>query len=746
MVRRELAEAQADETSETEQLEWLLARAVPGTPYARPVGTPQSLAAITLADVRQFVTRYYVPERVILVVTGPTAGEQVSRTAIQLGGAIVAGPDPADRSTWVEPEPAEAPTPALDGPVAQGIETRSAAVERPTLWVAWAVPGELQGGGPRAIAAAQYLEYRLSAVAARLQERVVSGDATTLRHQGVSLVVGQLTLRDAGDAQRALDAFRSEKRFRHGTSFLEKEDLIAKEAVRDALVLEHQLAMESLDTGGLAATLRTTGMTDALAGLERLIKQQLSADTHDYVARYLDDKRLVALLVVPGGAPRLTGALMGRGEQRGGDTLDGEPDAGTRLDFSRLRPAVPVIERRRLSNGLEVVVAPRPGFPVAGARLVIRAPGVSARDLDLETVALWSSACSGQRFRPADGHLLSTTHGPASWLPASLSHMACGARAPEFNAPAFERLRRAIADELERRPVQGDDRLTRIFLSSLFPGAGYEQPSNPDVIRDFGTGEAKAFLRQTLRPDRAVLIISGAVKPDAELWKGLEKLFGSWKPADAEAKALPGPAPLPEQRRLVIIDQPGATQASLFLGVRVTPRAARDEPAWLVLSDHLTTALEQRLRVEQGLTYGVHASSTDLSRGSALVVRTTVPSAGAAGAIQAILSGLEATRAPLDAAALERARQRVAREQLLRFGTSQRNGRRLEELFLYRLPTDEWDTFMPRLAAVQPAGLQAVAQGLGVGREQIVVVGDARQLRPALEAAGLLLPEGAGQP
>ena len=51
-------------------------------------------------------------------------------------------------------------------------------------------------------------------------------------------------------------------------------------------------------------------------------------------------------------------------------------------------------------------------------------------------------------------------------------------------------------------------------------------------------------------------------------------------------------------------------------------------------------------------------------------------------------------------------------------------------------PAGYWEAFPASLATVDPARVQAAARDLAIGREAVVITGDASRLRPRLEKAG----------
>ncbi|GAO04233.1 pitrilysin family protein [Anaeromyxobacter sp. PSR-1] len=738
VVAREMAERHAGQ-DEPRQLDWLRARALPGSPYAR-AASAESVARITLEDVRGFVRRHYTPASVILVVTGPEPGASVSARALRAMGALANDGAPARLPVAFRP-----PRPDLTAPVARDLEVREAPVDRPVLWLAWSMPGDADRGVPRALAAEEYVRRRLSWMQYEHAGLVRSVDTTVDRMDGVALVVAQIELTRREDAQAVLDAFRSVRRFWRGLGAGADLDDDAKRWIRDNLLLRSHLRLEALEVADAARYFRTTGEPDFVGGWQKQVAVSLTTDSKEYVERYLDDARAAALLVVPGGRAA-AGPVAGvaAGADHHGPAPE-EPGVAV-PPVPAMRAGLARAERRRLPNGLEVVVAYRPGFRAVDARLVFRRdPGLRS-DADLQYLASLASPCgiAGRIahynvLRATPDSLFATIHYPSDLVDQVLVNLSCRASQMTFDAPVFERLRTATVQELDRRPPgqSENERAGALLLTRVFPGEPFGVVVDAARVRGYATSAAKRFHDATFRPDRASLIIAGNVQPTPELWSRIEQLYGGWRGLDATPPAALPAVPLPARRQVVVMDRPGAQEARITLGLRIPPRALRDDPATRVLVDVMERGLFEDLRVRRALTYGVSPALIDTVRGSALFLDTTVEARQARDAVQALLDALAAGTRGIPQEPLDRAKLRVFRDHLRQFGTSARDGGMIAEAFVQGLPADEWDTFGDRLRSVTPQRVQAAAQAAALDREVILVAGDAATLAPALRAAGL---------
>jgi zinc protease len=723
VVVRELLSA-GGPTSTAGQVDWVAARAFPGHPYGR-AATPASLRGIALDDVRAFAGARYVAPRLVLVVVGPSPPAELLAAA-----RAAFGPLTGDPRAPVAPDTTAPAPPDLDAR-APGLEVRPGAVERPVLWLAWAIPADDAHGGARALAAVRFLEARLAPVLDRKErDRSLGLDLHAHAVGGAALVLGRVALRSPRDAQPIVDALRDELRFHRW----EGDDLANKDRLRAQLELEAFVRLEALDPTDVARWFRATGRADYLRALPGAVGEGLGGDTARWVEEWLRPDRLVAVAVVPGGEPP---ADPGGGEDRHHDEPpDAEAAPGDPARAMR-PPGLGGAERRRLANGLEVVIAPRPGFRVVSAHLVVRTAPAGPLQRTLEVLALRSATCADKPATVAGDRVEFGARAPTALLGDALAQVACRTRSLRIDGPAFDRARDELARSLAHSAPGVHERAGQRLVELLYPGHPYATEVTAETVRRLDAGAAGRWLASALRPDQGALVIAGDVPVDGRLWRELEDLFGGWRARGGGAAPVLPPPPLPARRAVALVDRPGWPGAELTVGVRVPPRGARDEPAFRTLARRLEDALRARLRGDAPLAYRVSVSVLEQSLGSALLVSTSVDAERAADALGAILGELAASRAPLAPDALRRAEWRAVREAGRGLGTSFRNALRLEELFVHRLPADAWDTFAARAASLEPAALAAAAGAWGIGSEAVVVIGDAGRVAPRLRAAGL---------
>jgi zinc protease len=769
-IERDVVVSEHRERFETDpdgaQLQRLLAEAFPDHAYGRPVaGTPESLRTIALGDVRAWTAQRYVPPNAVIVVIAPRKAREVAELVLQAFGEL------AEPGSGVPVEPVVRSVPGLppspEGDIVPA--TLQAPVPQPVVWVAWPVPGERSRREPQGHAAAAALDAafagKLATAYLGTSYQVVEGfGAFYVPFAGAGLVVMRVELARAGDAGKIVDLVKSAAfELRAGDDLTGQGSLPGRGRAltdqgrtnvilhtRDQLLVGAYLDLERIDGGRVASFLRATGEPDYLAGWQRNVAAQLKFDVNVYASEFLRRERAVAVVVTPD-ANGLARAVVGRaaaGEAH--DALDASgdgpaPDAAEALAAARA-PGLDGAARRVLPNGLTVVVARRGTLPVARVALVVRTTADGAAGAPgLGTLASWSGFAlfaahdavmvgGDASTRLEVERVLYAQHGSSANLDVLLEATAEWAR--DQRARWFDEAKDVVTRRAARLDVDPDTVAARALRKALFPGHPYGRAPTAESIRSIHSGDVDDWLSEEIRPERSTLVVVSDQDPSPELWTAIEGHFGGWRRGGAPRVEVAAP-PLPAVRRVLLVDRPGASQAVMVAGLRAPPLAARDAAAHEAVEWILENRLTDRLRVQQGVSYGVAVETLDLERGAALLVGAAVDRDAAASALGALLAAPRAlAEAPLFPADAARARWQVARATAFAYDTTADVAAALTRLATYRLPPDHYDRQPASIAALDPARIQAAAAALAVGREAVVVAGDAKLLRPQLEKAG----------
>jgi zinc protease len=739
---------QRQETSpEGAQSAKLLATALPGHPYGRPAGgTPESVRRLTLEDVHAFVRQHYTPAHAVVVVSGPLPPAAL-REAVMQGFQAHLG---EDRPTFLPPVQRTPPPMPEEPEKKRELVVETGPVLTPRLWLTWPVPGRFSGKTPQALAAAELLEAMLSRNLAQ-DERIHAAfvftdvmDGVTLITVGVELARQQDALKVAEKVQDQLIVPVMDKGWTGaGTGF-----------ALGRLLTDTYREWELLPNAQVARFLRATGRADYVSAWQQQLSEELSSTLQPYLYEYLRRERTRVLLVVPGGTAvsatqgQAFTPLRGPGDVEHWDVP--LPPGARDVRGVAQPPGLHAVERFTLPSGLEVVALRREGTSLVEARLLLRTglAGEGGRAVLLPRAALqtsWGSAWlhawrvgAHVQTRVAEDHAGVVVSAASGNLPHVLDDLGQWSMQARANYSFFAR--DWYARQLAREATLPHTRAEQAMRARLFPGHGYGASPTEAEARALTDDDAEAWLERHLRPEHATLLLVGELPPLPELRKQVEGLMGGWHGSPHERPPGPAPSPeppLPSARNVVVVDRPGAGQADLHLGLRWRTLEAGQEATADTLTSLLQERLQRQLREQLGLTYGVQVATDVQARAATLHVRTAVDARSAAGTLEQVLAELGTLEdSPLADEVVERARWQVARGYDLRFRTVAATAAQLERLYRLGRAQNHWETYPDHLASVTPGSVQALVRQLHLGKETVVLTGDAATLRPPLEAAG----------
>ena len=426
----------------------------------------------------------------------------------------------------------------------------------------------------------------------------------------------------------------------------------------------------------------------------------------------------------------------------------------------------PAFRRQRLSNGLTVMAADLPGRPLVSASLVYR---IGAADepagLAGATVLAARTLTEGTERYDAVGlveaaeRLGASIHVEAGWdalqagvdVPASrlgqaLELLAEVVEHPTFPESEFERLRDERLNDILQARAEPRRRADEGYAATIYAGESpYHRPAGgtTETVGRLTRDSIRSVYRRGFDPASITLIGAGDLGGQ-DLPSIAERLMGSWSQApEAGPVSRPVDRGSTTGRHVRVIHRPGSVQSELRAGHVGVPRRIEDFHAVSVLSAILgglfNSRLNRKLREEKGYTYGASAGF-DLRRASGpFTARAAVATAVTAPAVSDMLEQLEQIReSPVEPAELVAARDFLVGVFPLRFETPGPVVTALTGIAVHGLPDDELARYRPAIEAVTiDAVLASARKRIRPERFAIVMVADADQVVPDLEAAGL---------
>ena len=422
---------------------------------------------------------------------------------------------------------------------------------------------------------------------------------------------------------------------------------------------------------------------------------------------------------------------------------------------------LPEMREARLGSGLRVVVARRPGVPLAAARLAVRAG--SALDPEgafglAHLVAISARRGAGRRSGRAIDDLVeslganlaggaeedASVHGlsaPVEVLPRLLEVLAAVVARPTFPLAEFERLRRSERAELAHDADEAATVADRALLEAVYASHpyGHAVEGRGQDLGKIRRRDAEAFHGCWFGPGSALLVVSGPVDPGATVEEA-ERRLGAWKPAPATPDEFG--AAIRRPRRVVVVDKPDASQVQIRIGGVAIPRRSPDYfPALVgntVLGGGFTSRLVEAIRVNRGLTYGVR-SRFGVGRSTGLFAVSSFTKNETAGELVEVALEEMARFAASGPTGEEitRGASYLAGLFPLSLETHDQWADRIVDAWIYGYEVDEVRGYQERIRAVTPEQAQAAtARHLPIDDGVVLAVGPAGPLEKQLARFG----------
>jgi zinc protease len=419
----------------------------------------------------------------------------------------------------------------------------------------------------------------------------------------------------------------------------------------------------------------------------------------------------------------------------------------------------PPFREMQLENGLRIIVVEHSGQPLANVSLYVRS-GAAAESAELAGLAgmVAELVTKGTATRSATeiaetiervGGQLNSSAGN-DWLTVSSSvltdHLPLAfeligdvALRPTFPDEEVAVTRRRTLSGLQAQLGQPGTIAQRQFLRDVY---GVDHPYGvspiPGTVEAISRDDLVRFHTDHFTADNALLVVSGVV--DAT---GVEALarqhFGEWRRGAPVRAALPQP-PVRQQTRIALVHRPGSVQSNIRLGhLAIRP----DNPDYFpltvlnnIVGGGTDARLFQILREERGWTYGAYSQLTrpvDIGYFAAQAeVRTEVTDSALSEMLRQ-LHRIRDERVPADE--FEGAKSFLAGSFPLRIETAGQIAGQIATARLLGLPIEYMSEFPQRIMAVTVDDVQRVAREyVRPDRASIVVVGDAREVLPMIEA------------
>ncbi|WP_412061070.1 M16 family metallopeptidase [Rubrivirga sp. IMCC45206] len=402
-----------------------------------------------------------------------------------------------------------------------------------------------------------------------------------------------------------------------------------------------------------------------------------------------------------------------------------------------------------LDNGIDVTLVPYGALPKATVYAVVRSgnvdegPGQTAL-ADVMAGLLTEGTTSRTAAEIADqaadlGGSISagagldqtfvTSRVLSEFTPDAVALVADVLRNPAFPDDAFARVQR---DQLRGAAIarsQPGTLARAAFTRALYGDHPYQAVVLPDPaqIEAFTVADARAFYDATVGPRRTRLYVVGQFDERA-VEAAVRDAFGDW--AGGPAMSDPTPPTVTDGRRVILVDQPGAAQSNVTVGLSTIDPTADDFVALQVtnalLGGSFGSRITRNIREDKGYTYSPGSSVSTRFRDGTWAESAAIQTPATGAAITEILYEIDSlATTPPSAEELEGIQNYLAGTFVLQNSSPGGIASYLAFLDLHGLGRDYLERYVERVYAVTPEDVRRVTeQYIRSGDAAIVVVGD----------------------
>ena len=716
------------------------------------IGSLADLNAASMDDVKAFFRQYYAPNNASLVIAGDFDQKQAKAWVEKYFGPIATGKD------ITRPNPK---VPTLGGEIRKTYEDD---VRLPRVYMAWHTSAQgskdepaldilgailSSGRGSRLQKKMVYDQQIVQSIFASNQTREIGGNflvVATARPGGKTLEEIEK------DINAELEAIKT-------TAPTQDEIMRAVNDIESSFVFGLQTVLGKADSMNSNAT---------FFGKPDLFQKQLDeyravtpAEVQRVAKEYLTGNRLVMSFVPRKGA-RPAGEVAKEESSDKKKTKD-EKDYSVNLPKSGPDPkfSLPPVEKKKLSNGLEVWMVRQPELPIVSMNLVLNTGGAanpagkeglasmtaglldtgtktrSAVEIANQLQSIGANLGAGSSWDQTNVSLQTLTRN----LDKALDIYADVITNPAFPSEEMETQRkRALVSFIQRK--DNPNAISDIVYNALLYGKdhpyGKSLSGSEASIKDLKRDDVVKFYESYYRPNNAALIVVGDVDSKTLIPK-LEKSLANWKAGEVAAVATPE-AKTFDAPGIYIVDKPGAAQSVISVG---QIGVARDNPDYFplqvmnsILGGQFSARVNMNLREDKGYTYGARSGFSFRRGAGPFSASADVKTAVTKESVMEFMKELNGIRGtiPVTKAELEYNKQSIIRRFPRTFETVGQISGGLAELYVYNLSPSYYNDYIQKVNAVTVEDVNRVANKyLTPDKMAIVIVGDKATIEPKLK-------------
>jgi zinc protease len=737
-----------------------------GHAYERLVGgNDVQIASAQLKDACEFMHKYYAPERATLIIAGNV---DVDKTVAEI-------------QKWFGRIPKRQAAPRVEvtsfTPPHQRQEVK-ADVERPSVWIGWALP-------PRNTPEGQAANFGIGAAFGQIFEKgkeygfAYRVEPTFLGDALAPLFLIRIELKSMDKLDEALEFAKnaSHQAYRFWDGGTEQQAQEAKDREKASFVAQlEQLTSRTLRVGEMVQYDKTFDFNSNDLYLYHYMDQIQSFDNATIgptVKKWLDWDKAGIVVVEPSrdgikGDTRATVKFQAKGDTALANATIDPREAKHPIKVAAELKGLADAKRFTLDNGMEVVMLPTNTMPLATVQLVLKNTGdantpenpalapMAAQFLHLQhsidpnmaqNTDVFSRTGISVRCRTSDDATFCGTHGVNIYLEVMVRGIERMVTAGDYEQETIEGWQKDTREDWKLASTQEENEYMRQVMTALYgPDHAYTKTAilTPDAASKIHRDSLDAYRHKHYSAGNATLIVVGNFD-EKYAEKLIRDTFSGWSKGT--------------------IDKPVSSQGykrtgAVFVGVKkkkedqqVTVTVAYPSPGGVdgqegarrVLAEMMNIRAES-MRFKLGSTYGLYFGRQDkvgptgyVLRGGA-VIGGTIDAERAGETIKALresLDGLRTGDAEWDEDFV-RARRRLIETLLGESTVTSELASRLTFIAEYGLAPNYYNTLLQQIAAVSPAQVRSLIKNeLDPANEVVVALGDQAHLDKTFKDAGI---------
>jgi zinc protease len=724
-----------------------------GHPYSWTViGSMKDLDAASMSDVQEWFKTYYGPNNTTVVIAGDVTPEEARAKVEKYYGDIPPGPPIAKQESWVAKR---------TGSHRGWVQDR---VPQARLYRIWNVP---QAGSPDEVQLDLAAQILGRGKTSRLYKRLIYKDQTATSafvSDDTNEIGGQfgftITAKSDPDPVKAQENFKSSEKAadQELQNFLKNGPTEAElKLAKTQIFGTYARIVERIGGfGGKSDLLARCQTFEGNPDCYKVYLQRIQAATPASVKKaandWLTDGDYI-LEVQPYPSSLAADGKLDRSK---------EPAVGKPMSLN-----LPPMQKAKLSNGLNIVLAERHTAPVVNFTLMVDsgyagdpsgAPGTASfsqrmleegtptRDSlkigeELESLSANFGAGANLDWATVNLNTLKLTMDKALDIYGDLILH------PAFPQKEFDRLKKERLAGIRREKVEPQTMGLRVIPQLLY---GKDHPYGVPFT---GTGTEASLGHMTredlvkwhetwFKPNNATLLIVGDTTLK-EITPRLEKIFAGWKAGDVPKKNVATVEPA-QKSEIYLIDRPGSGQSLIFGGLLAPPRNDPDSiPIQIVnnvFGGTFSSRMNMNLREDKHWSYGTFAAIPS-ARGqrpyfSVAPVQTDKTKESLSELVKEYHEVISSR--PIEEKELEREQGNATLGLPGSFETVQQLAGAYGQIIQYGLPEDYFNTYTQKVLAITPDSANTVAKKLIQPDHVIwVVVGDMSKVEAGIRELNL---------